>query len=138
MSTLRPNIWGEYSILLEGRDDDLDHVDLHRSRWRTRAWVWQEEAISTRQLIFGEKIVEFRCNEGIKLEYGVSKYLHEMALHRSPDYQGFWTKALTEFSSRDMAFSQDRLGAISGVARFIDESLKKAGKRVEYLAGLWA
>ncbi|KAF3761901.1 HET-domain-containing protein, partial [Cryphonectria parasitica EP155] len=115
-----------------------EHFLQKRNKWRTRAWVWQEELMSTRQLIFGEKMMQFRCDKGAMLENG---------RHDSRDfgtgridwvvYQAFWEYAVRDYSSRQLSVPQDRLGAVAGVAKFVQRTLKEAGRPVEYVAGLW-
>lgn len=133
-STLDPNILGQYSIRLAPRHYlPADH-DLEYSAWRSRAWVWQEEIMSTRQLVFGNKALQFRCSKGISLENGQNQVTYSESL--DPSIQS-WTNAMLGYSSRMLTYASDRLKAIAGVAKFIDSLNHAQGKPTKYLAGLW-
>lgn len=136
-SLSRPEMAGEYIIPLEGRYDSPDIEDLGGSRWQSRSWVWQEEIMSMRQLIFGEKMLQFRCNCGIRLENGTTSNDARMVLDPKVDLSYFWMRAVRACSARAITFPEDRLGVMSGVAKSILETWRAAGNRAQYLAGLW-
>lgn len=69
-STLEPTITGEYFIRLDPRTASPGTRDVENLKWRSRAWVWQEEVMSTRQAVFGKKYLQFRCREEFLLESG--------------------------------------------------------------------
>ncbi|KAI9643582.1 hypothetical protein NHQ30_008203 [Ciborinia camelliae] len=136
-SLLNPDVSGEYSIPLQPRSTSRAMNDVRHSKLYSRAWVWQEEIMSTRQLVFGEKMFQFRCNQGISLENGLFEDSPGVILKKSSNYDWFWRNALRIYSSRELSYPRDRLGAMAGVAKFIDNNLKAAGKSTDYLVGLW-
>jgi hypothetical protein len=136
-SPSRPEMAGEYIIPLEGRYDSPETKDLSGSRWQSRSWVWQEEIMSMRQLIFGERMLQFRCNCGIRLEDGTTSNNARMVLDPKVDLSYFWLTAVRACSARAITFPEDRLGVMSGVAKSILETWRASGDDVQYLAGLW-
>ncbi|KAL1392042.1 heterokaryon incompatibility protein-domain-containing protein [Phyllosticta capitalensis] len=135
-SSLNPNISGEFAILLE-RDLGA-YIRLPDSRWNKRGWVFQEQIISARQLIFYKSMLSFRYNKGVELQSGCQT---DSALNLDKttiDERGAkWSHIVRSYSSKELTYPQDRLSAISGVAKFIGNSLTEAGKPKTYLAGLW-
>lgn len=142
-STLKPDIFGEYFLRLNPRYLSAHYFseeepDVKNSAWASRAWVWQEEAISTRQIVFGEKASQFRCNMMNVLEDGrlAGLFPERMpVLLSDPTFS--WTQVLEAYSSRDLTYPKDRLKAMAGVAECIASSLRAQGKPADYLAGLW-
>lgn len=134
-STIDPSISGQYSVRLEQRQRHFPgQQDLAESAWETRAWVWQEEVMSTRQVVFGNKILQFRCSEGIRLEDGRFDSNSFMVLDQS---MWFWFNAMKIYSSRALTEASDRLKAIAGAAKFIESRKIEEGKPENYLVGLW-
>lgn len=134
-SSLRPNVFGEYSIFLRGRRPFQYVADLEHSRWISRGWVWQEQVMATRQLVFAKESLQFRCNTTVCLEYGrTAKY---SSLTKKTKYERFWSYVITQYSQRHLTHAKDRLAAVAGAAKFLQASLKDAGEPKEYLAGLW-
>ncbi|KAI1415585.1 heterokaryon incompatibility protein-domain-containing protein [Hypoxylon sp. FL1857] len=136
-SSVKPKISSVYSIQLDGREGFPKSINLGDSRWCTRAWVWQEQIMSTRQLIFAEKGFQFRCNNGIRLGRGPTTNDPEMTLNNGTSNINYWEVFLKEFTKRSITFRADRLAAVPGVAKYIHSSLEEAGNPMKYLAGLW-
>lgn len=134
-SKLKPNISGRYFIRLELQHDNPAKQDLALSKWVHRAWVWQEEIISSRQVVFGDKALQFRCNKGFFLADGRKD--HDELRRIRPSDRGFWHHAVPDFSMRKLTYPSDRLKAIAGVAKFIETGTYATGKPTKYLAGLW-
>lgn len=133
-STLKPDVSGQYSVRLEPRHSSPAERDVGQSTWRSRAWVWQEEIMSTRQVVFGNKTMQFRCGQGIFLEDGRCESDPFMELHPSIF---FWSNAVNIYSSRTLTYASDRLKAIAGVAKFIESFYHMDGNPTKYLVGLW-
>lgn len=134
-STLRPHISGQYSIRLEPRHVSPASQDLENSAWISRAWVWQEQITSTRQLVFGNKTLQFRCNRGTLLEDGRQALNHPtMDSLYNPET---WRMAMEIYSSRMLTYASDRLKAIAGVANFIQNYYFEGTTTPSYLVGLW-
>lgn len=136
-STLRPEISGEYSVLLTGMPISQHDADLRHSKWRRRGWVWQEEIMSPRKALFTERILQFRCNSLCRLESGYSTSDGSIELDRSTHLTDFWARSIPSYSSRELTYRRDKLSAVSGVAKYIGDFLRKQGRPTEYLAGLW-
>lgn len=136
-SSIQPDISGDYFIRLDGIDGEPEEADIRSSRWRSRGWVWQEELMSTRQLIFGSKIWQFRCSQGAYLENGLRGLIRTWTLKKERDYSLFSVVAPRLYSSRQLKFPQDRLPAIAGIAKFIERASKQEGQLPKYMAGLW-
>ncbi|KAK8257824.1 heterokaryon incompatibility protein-domain-containing protein [Phyllosticta capitalensis] len=135
-SKRRPDIAGEYNILMEQPVDRSRPYTDPYSRWRTRGWVFQEQILSTRQIVFDKGMLSFRCDKGVELESGVHQ-LAELKLPKGKNYDHLWQPILRSYSAKEFTYPQDKLGAIAGVAKFIENSTRKAGQPEKYLAGLW-
>lgn len=135
-SCLNPDVSGEYSIFLEGQHVCEEDIDCMNTRWNSRAWVWQEQVMGPRLVVFGPKMLQMRCRQAVKLEDG---YFSSLWRSRdglsSNDY--FWFSGISEFSKKEITYARDRLSAVSGVARYISRALEERGCSVKYLAGLW-
>lgn len=134
-STLRPHISGQYSIRLEPRHVSPASQDLENSAWISRAWVWQEQITSTRQLVFGNKTLQFRCPRGTLFEDG-RRDLRNTTLDTLHNPET-WRHAMETYSSRTLTYASDRLKAIAGVASFIENYYFEETTRPSYLVGLW-
>lgn len=133
-STLKPDISGQYYIRLEPHRFWPGTGDLWGLAWRSRAWVWQEEVMSTRQVVFGKRFLQFRCSKGFLLEDGRRDHDAAMVLKTS---MLFWYHAMRTYSSRRLTYPSDRLKAIAGAAKFLESRHREEGNPAEYLAGLW-
>ncbi|KAK4100951.1 hypothetical protein N658DRAFT_524161 [Parathielavia hyrcaniae] len=62
-STLYPPVQGTYTLILTGLHKKVEYpfdphsIELRNSPWNKRGWVFQEQALSTRKLFFGGRIV---------------------------------------------------------------------------------
>lgn len=137
-SSLRPEVSGDYFIRLDGIDVDAAEADIRSSRWRSRGWVWQEELMSARQLIFGTKIFQFRCSKGAYLENGQHCLRSSWTLKKDQDYGFLSVETPSLYSERQLKFPQDRLPAIAGIAKFTERVLIQRGRLPKYMAGLWS
>ncbi|PVH92023.1 HET-domain-containing protein [Periconia macrospinosa] len=150
-SKIREDIKGHYYIRLRPVCDDWKDrseydIDRSLSRWVTRGWTFQEEAVCTRMLLFGGSKMHFKCgsyewSEGeenpkqrseatlhdkiTKLEQG------NISAKELLDIYDEWRLAMTLYSKRTTQ-DKDRLPAISGLARIMAAKIDD-----EYYAGLW-
>lgn len=134
-STLKPDVLGQYFIQLHPRHFEPAQQDIARSAWVSRAWVWQEDIMSTRQLVFGNKTLQFRCDHGILLEDG--RYESNQFAPTLYLTTRMWDYGVSVYSSRALTHASDRLKAIAGAAKFIEGSESVDGNPPKYLAGLW-
>ncbi|KAJ8506963.1 hypothetical protein ONZ45_g10616 [Pleurotus djamor] len=129
---------------------DIHEYDPSMEPVNSRAWCFQEFALSPRILIFATHTLQFWCRRGL-VNIGGSEntasyrtYLPDALLDSGPPpdivvgsdvwnkVRTSWTEMLKDYSSRSSTLPQDRLVAIAGVAEEFGRVL-----RTPYLAGLW-
>ncbi|KAK3949126.1 heterokaryon incompatibility protein-domain-containing protein [Pseudoneurospora amorphoporcata] len=110
----------------------------------SRAWTYQEYALSQRALLYRSTLLEWSCRT-ISDSYGLLEptTLTSKAAQQ-PDSNSElnpffalsssrpWSEVVGEYSSRHLSFSADKLRALSAIAQVYH---RETGK--EYLAGLW-
>jgi Heterokaryon incompatibility protein (HET) len=111
----------------------------------TRGWTLQEYLLSPRLLIYGIHGLRFSCRQGV--QYDDEKIAEgsfsignnrKLALLREVSIdleiaRRSWTRLLVEYTGRILSQPEDRLLAISGIAKYYSEILND-----EYLAGIWS
>ncbi|KAK3311648.1 uncharacterized protein B0T15DRAFT_508190 [Chaetomium strumarium] len=113
--------------------------DFANSRWKNRGWVYQELALSTRKLLFGQYMVHFECGRRLLPENG--EFSGPLVIHWHPAqianlsreqlYQRF-RECVMGYSALTLTYESDRLPAVSGIAKYLFDLT-----RDKYLAGLW-
>jgi hypothetical protein len=107
----------------------------------SRAWCWQENVLSTRVLHYTQSELIFECKTEVISEDGARpRGLYTMGLAqklssgggKENDPYGCWHDLIESYSIRELTFGSDKLPAVSGVAKQIQERTNSA-----YLAGLW-
>lgn len=135
--------WTQHTAAIQGltvanyaeRTDSLE--EIWGSKWRSRAWTFQEEMLARRQLTFTSNEVIFESAEG---EF--SEQFHDLSsrpphLERSDETDAHWTQSslqrrfssgatfeeytylISEYSAREMSYSTDALNAIEGVLAYL-------------------
>lgn len=139
-STLHPQAAGKITLSTVRDPDSWEKsylkLDLHLDgcKWDTRGWVWQEQKLSKRLLVFGKQMIHFRCDHHVRSENG------DNVLSDPPSrgHRGKWTKWLDDYTPKHFTFLQDKLPAISGLAKQIDQnSIMRGDGTAQYLAGIW-
>ncbi|PKS05934.1 hypothetical protein jhhlp_007767 [Lomentospora prolificans] len=152
-STLDPNIQGTYTMIQRGAKLTSDEYiyeplqeDLQLSTWEKRAWTFQEMELSTRLIFFGENMLHYRCGMQELSENGfqrriegdepltlsdIFKTMVEERKSSRVSYGVFYDYA-ADYNARQLTFESDRLPALSGLAKLIQD---QTGDK--YLAGLW-
>lgn len=116
--------------------------DLHdRDPLLSRAWAWQENALSRRILRYFKSEVIWECRSTVCAEDGVS-YAEEVPPVQSQLLRGCkteaevyerWQRIVGAYARRRLAYDTDRLPAVSAAAAKF-QSLTHS----QYIAGLWA
>lgn len=91
--------------------------------------------MSTRQVLFGSKTLQFQCGHGILLEDG--RYESNRYSPRLHANAWSWCSAVNTYSSRTLTHASDRLKAVAGASKFIESLYHVDGKQPKYLVGLW-
>ncbi|KAH7348131.1 heterokaryon incompatibility protein-domain-containing protein [Pyrenochaeta sp. MPI-SDFR-AT-0127] len=125
---------------------------------QSRGWVLQERALSPRTLYFGEEQIMWECcevsaNEGCPFRPAAGcpavnnyvdpkKEFFQLTLQSKPklskpqkqlvDFQAAWSQILHIYTNSDLTFSTDRLVAINGIIRKIEQDTM-----LQAIAGLW-
>ena len=148
-SKIRRTTKGFYLIRLRPRmQDRMDWneyiFDCRLSKWTKRCWTHQEQAMSSRLLLFGSLNVYFHCGKcrwsegddaprdayklGVMDQVTAFKDNHMT----STELYESWDGLVNGYGCRLVTLDKDRLPAIAGLARMIGETLQD-----RYLAGLW-
>ncbi|CZR63019.1 uncharacterized protein PAC_12916 [Phialocephala subalpina] len=106
----------------------------HRSKLSTRGWVLQERLLAPRTLFFATDDMAWGC---------MSQECCECTIASTSDAPFFdklragsrhtWIELVTEFTTRDLTVSTDRLAAIAGLAAARDTLIDGTS----YICGLW-
>lgn len=117
---------------------DLKYEDR---RWKyplnTRAWALQEHVMSRHLLIFSPDGVHMACNL-MSAKVGFQSMLDaplrsfDNSWIRNLGHAGVWRNLISEYTKRRLSFPEDKLIAVSALARQMSSEL---GSR--YVAGLW-
>jgi hypothetical protein len=113
-------------------------VDLNREPINHRAWTLQEHILAARLLSFTRAFMFWRCGKFLgceALDYFDPHDLFSISTPRfgpAGRYFPDWSEVVTNFSSRHLTNPDDKLPALSGLARLYHQI--RGGR---YLAGLW-
>lgn len=129
-----PPIFHSFQLLLS---------DVEESRWKERGWVFQEDKLSTRKLIFGRCNLYFVCHDfqharGKKYpsdQYGplVGRVLAKEDLNSMyDDWDDNILRTYSTYDASTFSFAADILPALAGLARLFGNRLKDS-----YYAGHW-
>lgn len=105
----------------------------------TRGWVFQERLLSPRFLQFGKDELLWDCKESRLCECGQRPpdlpYNQVAVRNKDTDFLSHkWRKIVEFYSSLKLTYPQDKLPALSGLAR----QMGKRRSNASYLAGLWS
>jgi len=143
-------------------DDRTPEGSMRNCALAKRGWTMQECVLPTRILHFGEHEVIWECNSGCLCECG-NAAVHDLWKHAdvslmnrvrivddefndahitdflagsTPDALCWvWERLVERYSQRALTVADDKLPAISGLARLFQSSLKASTE--DYLAGVW-
>ena len=127
-------------------------VSAEREPLETRAWTYQEDLLSPRVLSCGIKEMWWECNSSIESDggrqviethvvKGLPKPLRTTRPAQFPNHlpgessiiRANWLFILREYGVRHLTFPEDRLPALSGIAKVFQANLPLD----KYYAGLW-
>ncbi|KAF2136707.1 uncharacterized protein K452DRAFT_312990 [Aplosporella prunicola CBS 121167] len=146
-SSLKRNTRGAYFIHGESTTEprfSQFYDDIAKSKWGTRGWTFCEGLFSTRRVYFGKNTIHWGCRKFYTSE--LSNILDDAEEHNlqslieEQDQDQFhdgnvlsvWYAQYLEYSCRQFTRSQDRLPAISPLAKVMAQLTGDT-----YLAGLW-
>jgi len=139
-SSINPSIRGKYALHYTGVYDgtpnhDPISNDLRFSPWNDRGWVFQEQELSARKILFGHHMVHFQCSTSEESENGEIFFppvpIDWFDLDRKQVYD-YFRETTQVYAARLLSYESDRLPALGGLAQRV---FKSTGSR--YLAGLW-
>ncbi|KAF4629849.1 hypothetical protein G7Y89_g8298 [Cudoniella acicularis] len=119
-------------------DRDLYGNAISSEPLAKRAWIYQERALAPRVLYLGREMVYFECEEQDYCEAWLDGIPHSALLWSTlrAKSRGVWTRGwslvVETYSRCQMTFEHDKLVALSGVAKALQEETGD-----EYLAGMW-
>lgn len=146
-SQLVPSIYGHYNLVASGTccQDEYPtwpEMDVDGTSWSSRGWTLQEFQMSNRVLIFGKSMIHFQCHHSVQSENGCQRDSAGPRIIRTLDSYGpeeypaiyyiEWGSMLYDYQRRLFSVIEDKLPAISGMAKYIADETGD-----EYLAGLW-
>ncbi|KNG85414.1 hypothetical protein ANOM_007115 [Aspergillus nomiae NRRL 13137] len=103
-----------------------------------RAWAYQERMLSHRILYFSQREMMWECNEQVAcqclhLQEQMSLKIAFSESANTRDFNLCWNEIVSEYSSRNLSHTADRLPALAGIAKRM-HSLRANDT---YIAGLW-
>ncbi|KAF8854964.1 HET-domain-containing protein [Acephala macrosclerotiorum] len=140
-------LWLRPLAPLQSFDPYDQYFTFQGSNLYSRAWCFQEFVLAPRNLLYCHHQIRFSCRSGERTEKRLTKeplpaikarklleiFKNGVRTERQLKYAlDAWNETLTEYSSKKLTFSKDRLPAISGLARRFGQAI---GGR--YFAGLW-
>ena len=118
--TPQPSAWIEGRCLVSTLPDP--ELLIKASKWRQRAWTYQESLLSTRRIIFTEQQVCFECRQGVaheivKLVYRTDFVDYSLLGHpvcHENDPSSICNR-LGEYCGRELSVDSDAIHAFEGV-----------------------
>lgn len=103
----------------------------------TRAWTLQEKLLPVRTIHFGDRGAFWECKTTTANEFLPDAFEHNLARSnllgdRRQNFTSWWKQVVEIYCAADLSFDKDKLPAISGIARRVQE--EEGG---QYLAGMW-
>ncbi|KAE8449325.1 hypothetical protein EG329_008226 [Mollisiaceae sp. DMI_Dod_QoI] len=127
-------------------DGEVENAPLNR-----RGWVRQERLLSPRTLHFGRNQLYWECSglaasemfpTGFVAGFNIKPKSAQLFPWRARTLEEehpcvVWERLVPVYSRARLSFESDKLVAISGIARVVQESLRDQSLATDYLAGLW-
>ena len=126
-------------ISVEHQEKTLEFFPFHFQKLLTetplasRGWALQERILPRRTVFFGQTQVFWECNELQACEIFPNRYPPEIRPEKLwPITTKGWKNIVASYSRCSITFSRDKLVALSGLARLMQQE-----SGIEYVAGLW-
>ncbi|KAH7009204.1 heterokaryon incompatibility protein-domain-containing protein [Microdochium trichocladiopsis] len=119
----------------------LVYHDVSELPLNTRGWVLQEQLLSRRVLYFTPTELRFECRtrETCECRLGSCTEGNQIGPPTQPRrYSPSWHRLVEEYTGRLLTFQSDKLIAISGIARKLEDNADRRNIQIgHYVAGLW-
>jgi hypothetical protein len=124
-------------LVRDFRSSSVYELSTTGSHLATRAWAVQEKILPPRTIHFGNRGAFWECRSKIANEFlpdGFPSRLGSGLIDEAvrQDFDHYWWNIVRLYSATNLTYSQDKLPALSGIARRIHE--EKGG---QYIAGMW-
>jgi hypothetical protein len=124
-------------LVRDFRSSSVYELSTEESHLATRAWAVQEKILPPRTIHFGNRGAFWECRSKIANEFlpdGFPSRLGSGLIDEAvrQDFDHYWWNIVRLYSAANLTYSQDKLPALSGIARRIHE--EKGG---QYIAGMW-
>ncbi|PKS05452.1 hypothetical protein jhhlp_008828 [Lomentospora prolificans] len=119
---------------------------VSKSTLNSRGWVLQEHALSRRTIHFGRHMVFWECPtkcaseaepDGLMTREAGKIPLAKLMTERM-DALEIWRDLLGRYTASSLTYEKDKLVAIAGAAKRIQEMASKKYPGITYCAGLWS
>lgn len=145
-SSRRPDIVGSFivyfthassQVVFSSWVSDLS-ADLLHCQWARRGWTFQENAMASTCIVFGNSEIYFGRNNAFVSRLGVAGYIGTRSItniRRNDDLHQAWVSVLkrySQFNATSFTNPTDLLPALSGLARLFGNRLQTG-----YIAGHW-
>jgi hypothetical protein len=160
-SSINSAIKGAYTIEEAGLASQLGgfypgqctpyNIDVNVSSWASRGWVYQERALSRRQLVFGRSMFHYSCAIQIVSENGYVQLFSPSELVTAPliptlqaikdgllrdqDIHMAWAEICCDYAALQLTQPLDKLPALSGLANLFASFSQDPSQ--SYIAGIW-
>ncbi|KXJ88872.1 heterokaryon incompatibility protein-domain-containing protein [Microdochium bolleyi] len=137
----------QYSVVIDSerpQENDPRHGKL--GYLAARGWIYQERSLARRIAHFSGEEVHWECRQLEDNETATYRFtennLKRPLVSREPRFFAFnshqsWCGVLENYSRRELTFEEDRLLAISGLAKETRSVLRRDVVGEAYYAGLW-
>ena len=126
-ATCTPGITGHVAL---GFEEGKRHI--LREPLYSRAWTLQERILSSRVLSYTTDQLAWECQSALLTESGENLPVIGSTRLRPIVNAYDWHNIVRDYSSRNLTYEDDKLPAISGLAKAVSQ---RSGD--EYIAGLW-
>lgn len=146
----QPGLQGHFTVYFSGRRANYDEftMDVMDCAWIRRGWTFQERYLAPRLLFFGKQMLHFECST-LRFTENAPDVVFDREIHwyqllascgkdQLRELYRWWCNFIQEYSWRDLTYQDDRLPALSGLAKDMYSCLRRLGPAdPTYAAGIW-